>query len=113
MPEKKSCGVRYSLYPRVWPVFVAMPLKMFLFKNKTYRKMYRTQPAKLSFLFKVRQYFFSLNSCLSLAQNLASWLLAMTNGRAIGVSVSNGTGQCNFSGQRDRQNYSRDKVEII
>merc|ERR1712008_419725 len=78
---------RFSLSKKgVWPVFVATSLlKKFLFKNKTCRKHYRTQPAKFSFFSNGRSqagkiFFFSLNSRISLAQNLAFRLPAMTNG---------------------------------
>ena len=77
--KKRSC-IRYSLYSKVWPFFVSMSHKTFLFKSKTCRKKYWTQPVKFFFLFQAGKIFFSLNSCILLAQNLAFWLPAMKMG---------------------------------
>ena len=57
--KKRSC-IRYSLYSKVWPFFVSMSHKTFLFKSKTCRKKYWTQPVKFFFSFPGRQDFFFL-----------------------------------------------------
>merc|ERR1712008_440271 len=84
---------RFSLSKKgVWPVFVATPLKK-SFSSKTKHAeniIEHNQQNYLSFQMAVprpARSFFSLNSRISLAQNLAFRLPAMTNGLLLSVKA--------------------------